>query len=99
MQQQQQHHVPHHVPLQATCAVCSFTSVHMCMRCSLLQMSAAAAYFGLDDYQKDTYLGGYLMAAFFLIGAPAALLVSPTAAAAALVARLLSGTSNTRAVH
>lgn len=38
-------------------------------------MSAAAAYFGLDDAQKDTYLGGYLMAAFFLVGAPAALLV------------------------
>lgn len=40
-----------------------------------LQLSAAAAYFGLDDRQKDTYLGGYLMAAFFLVGAPAALVV------------------------
>eukprot|EP00878_Enallax_costatus_P045766 GHUV01055247.1.p1 GENE.GHUV01055247.1~~GHUV01055247.1.p1 ORF type:complete len:296 (+),score=80.51 GHUV01055247.1:482-1369(+) len=38
-----------------------------------LQLSAAAAYFGLNDQQKDTYLGGYLMAAFFLVGAPAAL--------------------------
>uniref|UniRef100_A0A383W382 Major facilitator superfamily (MFS) profile domain-containing protein n=1 Tax=Tetradesmus obliquus TaxID=3088 RepID=A0A383W382_TETOB len=37
-------------------------------------LSAAAAYFGLNDQQKDTILGGYLMAAFFLIGAPSALL-------------------------
>lgn len=42
-----------------------------------LQLSAAAAYFGLDDGQKDTYLGGYLMAAFFIVGAPAALAVRP----------------------
>lgn len=47
------------------------------LSCRVLQLSAAAAYFGLDDVQKDTYLGGYLMAAFFLVGAPAALLVSP----------------------
>lgn len=45
--------------------------MHVCV-----QLSAAAAYFGLNDQQKDTYLGGYLMAAFFLIGAPAALVVS-----------------------
>jgi hypothetical protein len=41
-----------------------------------VQLSAAAAYFHLDDYQKDTVLGGYIMAAFFAVGAPAALLVS-----------------------
>lgn len=43
--------------------------------CVCVQLSAAAAYFGLDERQKDTYLGGYLMAAFFLVGAPAALVV------------------------
>jgi hypothetical protein len=42
----------------------------------LMQLSAAAAYFGLNEQQKDTFLGGYLMAAFFIVGAPAALLVS-----------------------
>lgn len=42
---------------------------------ALLQLSAAAEFFHLDDSQKDMYLGGYLMAAFFLVGAPAALLV------------------------
>jgi integral membrane sensor domain MASE1 len=42
-----------------------------------MQLSAAAAYFGLDDSQKDTILGGYIMAAFFAVGAPAALLVRP----------------------
>lgn len=43
--------------------------------CLLSQLSEAAEYFGLNEQQKDTYLGGYLMAAFFIVGAPAALLV------------------------
>lgn len=43
--------------------------------CMHTQLSAAAAYFNLDERQKDTVLGGYLMAAFFLVGAPAALVV------------------------
>jgi predicted MFS family arabinose efflux permease len=38
-------------------------------------LSAAAADFGLDDAQKDAVLGGALMACFFLVGAPAALIV------------------------
>ncbi|KAG1670543.1 hypothetical protein FOA52_015408 [Chlamydomonas sp. UWO 241] len=38
-------------------------------------LSMAAAFFGLDDAQKDEYLGGYVSAAFFAVGAPAALLV------------------------
>jgi predicted MFS family arabinose efflux permease len=38
-------------------------------------LSAAAAEFGLDDAQKDAVLGGGLMACFFLVGAPAALIV------------------------
>jgi predicted membrane-bound spermidine synthase len=53
-----------------------------------VQLSAAAAYFGLNEQQKDTFLGGYLMAAFFLIGAPSALLV-----------RLHAGSSSTHAVQ
>jgi hypothetical protein len=43
-----------------------------------VQLSAAAAFFGLDDRQKDVILGGYMMAAFFLIGAPSALVVRGT---------------------
>jgi hypothetical protein len=43
--------------------------------CTPAQLSAAAAYFGLDDRQKDALLGGWLMAAFFIVGAPASLLV------------------------
>ena len=42
---------------------------------ALLQLSEAATFFGLDEHQKDTLLGGWLMAAFCLIGAPAALMV------------------------
>ncbi|GLC48102.1 hypothetical protein PLESTB_000715300 [Pleodorina starrii] len=38
-------------------------------------LTAAAHYFGLSERQKDTLLGGALMAAFFAVGAPAALLV------------------------
>lgn len=39
------------------------------------QLSAAAEDFGFTEEEKDTYLGGYVMAAFFLVGAPAALVV------------------------
>ncbi|GIL67678.1 hypothetical protein Vafri_21012 [Volvox africanus] len=38
-------------------------------------LTAAANYFGMNERQKDTLLGGALMAAFFAVGAPAALLV------------------------
>ncbi|PNH00064.1 hypothetical protein TSOC_014128, partial [Tetrabaena socialis] len=38
-------------------------------------LTEAAAFFGMDERQKDTLLGGALMAAFFAVGAPAALLV------------------------
>ncbi|GIL90022.1 hypothetical protein Vretimale_18101 [Volvox reticuliferus] len=38
-------------------------------------LTAAANYFGMSERQKDTLLGGALMAAFFAVGAPAALLV------------------------
>ncbi|KAG2422826.1 hypothetical protein HXX76_015768 [Chlamydomonas incerta] len=38
-------------------------------------MTEAAEYFGMNEQQKDTLLGGALMAAFFAVGAPAALLV------------------------
>jgi hypothetical protein len=57
-----------------------YCPIHMidCVLLScMMQLSAAAAYFGLDDYQKDVILGGYIMAAFFAVGAPAALLVRP----------------------
>ncbi|MEW5311908.1 MAG: hypothetical protein WDW38_003584 [Sanguina aurantia] len=37
-------------------------------------LSAAALDFGFDDIEKDEKLGGYIMAAFFVVGAPAALL-------------------------
>lgn len=40
-----------------------------------MQLTAAAKDFGLNDADKDKYLGGILMAAFFLVGAPAALVV------------------------
>lgn len=46
-----------------------------------MQLTAAAREFGFDDKQKDVYLGGYLMAAFFIVGAPSALLVSAAGAA------------------
>ena len=33
-----------------------------------------SADFGFDDEQRDKYLGGYIAAAFYIVGAPAALL-------------------------
>ncbi len=39
------------------------------------QLTQAAEYFGFDEQEKDQYLGGYVMAAFFIVGAPSALLV------------------------
>eukprot|EP00878_Enallax_costatus_P035709 GHUV01039910.1.p1 GENE.GHUV01039910.1~~GHUV01039910.1.p1 ORF type:complete len:368 (+),score=86.75 GHUV01039910.1:356-1459(+) len=56
-------------------ALVAVITAFLCADQNLLapNLSAAAAYFGLNDQQKDTYLGGYLMAAFFLVGAPAAL--------------------------
>ena len=41
----------------------------------MTQLSTAAAFFGMNDEQKDQLLGGYISAAFFAVGAPAALLV------------------------
>ncbi|GAX82743.1 hypothetical protein CEUSTIGMA_g10169.t1 [Chlamydomonas eustigma] len=38
-------------------------------------LSAAAAFFNMSETQKDIFLGGYISAAFFAVGAPAALLV------------------------
>ncbi|KAG2447464.1 hypothetical protein HYH02_007785 [Chlamydomonas schloesseri] len=38
-------------------------------------LTEAAEFFGMTEQQKDTLLGGALMAAFFAVGAPAALLV------------------------
>ncbi|KAG2490341.1 hypothetical protein HYH03_011288 [Edaphochlamys debaryana] len=38
-------------------------------------MTEAAEFFGMNEQQKDTLLGGVLMAAFFAVGAPAALVV------------------------
>jgi hypothetical protein len=40
------------------------------------QLSAAAHDFGFSDRKRDLWLGGYLSAGFFAIGAPAAVLVS-----------------------
>jgi hypothetical protein len=42
----------------------------------VLQLSAAARDFGFNDADKDRLLAGYTMAAFFVVGAPAALVVS-----------------------
>ncbi|KAG1658249.1 hypothetical protein FOA52_008509 [Chlamydomonas sp. UWO 241] len=38
-------------------------------------LTPAAEFFGYDETQKDVYLGGYVSAAFFGVGAPAALVV------------------------
>jgi len=38
-------------------------------------LSAVAEEFGLSDTEKDLYLGGYLQLAFFLVGAPASLVI------------------------
>eukprot|EP00798_Chlamydomonas_sp_ICE-L_P009776 gene9778-7658_t len=38
-------------------------------------LSEAAEFFGFDEQEKDRYLGGYISAGFFAIGAPAALLM------------------------
>ena len=40
-----------------------------------VQLSEAAKTFGFTDLQRDQYLGGAVSAAFFIVGAPAALLV------------------------
>jgi len=38
-------------------------------------LSAVAEEFGFDDREKDLYLGGYLQLAFFVVGAPASLII------------------------
>ena len=38
-------------------------------------LTAVANDFGFDHDERDKYLGGFISAAFFLLGAPAALLV------------------------
>ena len=38
-------------------------------------LTAVARDFGFNDDQRDKYLGGFVSAAFFLLGAPAALVV------------------------
>jgi hypothetical protein len=40
-----------------------------------VQLSEAARTFGLTDREKDQYLAGVVPASFFLVGAPAAVLV------------------------
>lgn len=47
----------------------------MCVPMHGPQLTAAAKDFGLNPMQRDTYLGGYVMAAFFVVGAPSAVLV------------------------
>eukprot|EP00775_Hariotina_reticulata_P010191 gene10191-10352_t len=56
-------------------ALVSVMTALLCADQNLLapNLSAAAEYFNLTDAQKDTILGGYLMAAFFIVGAPSAL--------------------------
>ena len=41
-------------------------------------MSEAAEYFGFNEDEKDQKLGGWISAAFFAVGAPAAILVRLT---------------------
>eukprot|EP00195_Chlamydomonas_chlamydogama_P007517 CAMPEP_0202907246 /NCGR_PEP_ID=MMETSP1392-20130828/41834_1 /ASSEMBLY_ACC=CAM_ASM_000868 /TAXON_ID=225041 /ORGANISM="Chlamydomonas chlamydogama, Strain SAG 11-48b" /LENGTH=249 /DNA_ID=CAMNT_0049596059 /DNA_START=60 /DNA_END=805 /DNA_ORIENTATION=+ len=38
-------------------------------------LTEAAEFFGFDEDEKDQYLGGYISAGFFAVGAPAALLI------------------------
>lgn len=38
-------------------------------------LTAVANDFGFNDEERDKYLGGFISAAFFLLGAPAALIV------------------------
>lgn len=40
-----------------------------------VQLTAAARDLGLDAAQRDTWLGGYVQAAFFVVGVPSALIV------------------------
>jgi hypothetical protein len=40
------------------------------------QLTAAAKYFHFNNKQRDSLLGGVVQAAFFIVGAPAALVVS-----------------------
>ncbi len=39
-------------------------------------LSEVAVDFGFDEHQRDVYLGGYVPAAFYCMGAPAAIVVS-----------------------
>lgn len=61
----------------------NYTVVIFCITASLLyadqnlmapNLTAIAQDFGFDDAQRDKYLGGYIAAAFYMVGAPAALL-------------------------
>ena len=72
---------PHHFRLSTHI---TFAPLPLCSHCycptapqplPLQQLSAAAEFFGFDDTEKDEMLGGYIGAAFFAVGAPAALLV------------------------
>jgi hypothetical protein len=44
-------------------------------QCLPVQLSEAADSFGFTDLQRDQYLGGVISAAFFIVGAPASILV------------------------
>ena len=83
------HAAPPSLPAAAAAAVCCSALLQVanapafppCLssppayRCLPAQMSAAADFFGFNADEKDAYLGGYVMAAFFLVGAPSAILV------------------------
>ena len=61
-----------------------YTAAMFCLVATLLSadqnllapnLTAVARDFGFTDAQRDKYLGGFISAAFFLLGAPAALLI------------------------
>jgi MFS family permease len=69
--------------LQLSRAKRAYLVVIFCLTAGLLyadqnlmapNLTAIAADFGFDDEDRDKYLGGYVAATFYLVGAPAALL-------------------------
>jgi hypothetical protein len=52
---------------------CPFSEKHSAL--PRTQLTAAAADLGLAPEQRDSHLGGYVSAAFFAVGAPAAMIV------------------------
>jgi MFS family permease len=61
------------VVVVVVCLLGRFCAVYS-VRCDVVHLAPILADFGFNEEEKDRYLGCYISAAFFMVGAPAALL-------------------------